>query len=303
MQENRASVTAWVNAYVRAYHALYDSPKIFDDSAARDLFADDEFAEMGKNLATSLQFFDPERFASCPDEAAALRALMHGHSAPIVISRARYTEDELVRAFERGVRQYVILGAGLDTFAFRRPESMRQLQVFELDHPSTQSFKRDRLSARNWKQPPHLHLIPIDLTCESPAIALARSPFDRSVLTFVNWLGVTYYLDREHVLDTLRAIASTVPKGSTVVFDYLDPGAFSESAPLRVRRMLEIVQRIGEPMKTSFDPTMLPADLERTGWRVVEDLSPAEIQERYFAGRSDGYRAFEHVRFARAEVI
>jgi len=301
MDEGRFSVTALVNAYVRAHHALYVAPKIFDDPIARRLFTDDQFSEIGKKLAAGLPFFNPQLAASCSDEATALALVMRDHNAPIPLSRARYCEDELAAAVKRGVRQYVILGAGMDTFAFRRPADMQHLHVFEVDHPSTQELKRFQVARLEAEAPAQVSFVPLDFSKESLQAALLKPPYDPDALTFVNWSGVTYYLDRDTVFETLRALAAVVPAGSTLVFDYLDPDAFiAEKAALRVQRMLEITRRIREPMKTSFDPPALPAQLARTGWRLAADFNPSDIEQRYFQGRSDGYHAFEHVHFARA---
>ena len=136
-----------------------------------------------------------------------------------VISRARYTEETLEKAVRQGVKQYVILGAGMDTFAFRRPEMLEELEVFEVDHPATQEFKLNRLTELGWKHPAKLHFIPIDFTKESLVTALTRSSsYDPNVKSFFSWLGVTPYLTQEEVFATLRSIAEVAPAGSTSSF-------------------------------------------------------------------------------------
>ncbi|PRX41722.1 methyltransferase (TIGR00027 family) [Planifilum fimeticola] len=301
MEKNHASLTALISAYVRAYHALYDEPKILDDFLARHMFTEEEFTDIGRNLAMAVQFFDPERAASFPDQETALAWMMRNQSTPL--SRARYTEDMLELSVEQGVGQYVILGAGMDTFAFRRKDLLNKLHVFELDHPATQAFKRHRLSELGWERPAQLHFVPVDFTKESLASALERSPYDPNTSSFFSWLGVTYYLDRDVVLRMFRSIAGIAPAGSTIVFDYMDEEAFiPERAAERTKRMQEMVRRTGEPMKTGFDPTALADELARNGLHLQENLSPADIEERYFQGRTDGYHAFEHVHFARAVV-
>jgi methyltransferase (TIGR00027 family) len=303
VEENKASLTALISAYARAYHAKYDHPKIFDDFLACHMFTEEEFTSMGRNLAAALPFFDPEGAASCPDQETALALVMRAQSTPITVSRARYTEDCLETAVKQGAQQYVILGAGMDTFAFRRPEMVRQLQVFEVDHPATQAFKRGRLAELGWEHPAQLHFVPADFTKESLAAVLKRSSYDPDTVSFFSWLGVTYYLSRDVVLDTLRSLADIAPAGSAIIFDYLDTDAFvPERAAARVQRMQEVVRRTGEPMKTGFDPSTLAADLAAIGLRLYENVRPAEIEERYFQGRTDGLHAFEHVHFAWAVV-
>jgi methyltransferase (TIGR00027 family) len=228
---------------------------------------------------------------------------MQFQGGPVTLSRSRYTEDSLAAAFEQGVEQHVILGAGLETFAFRQPDMMRRLHVFEVDHPATQAFKQQRLAELGWELPAHLHFVPADFSQEGLATALHRSPYDRQKPTFFSWLGVTYYLTPAAVSDTWREIAGLAPAGSALIFDYLDADAFvPEKAARRVQKMQEIVRNIGEPMKAAYDPARLGAELEQAGLRLQEDLDPAQIQVRYFSGRTDGYRAFEHFHFARTAV-
>src|SRR5258708_30311047 len=197
MDPEQVSTSARIAAFVRAHHATYDDPKIFDDNLAIQLFTDDEKEMFSSNLSQALKFFDPQRAAECPDQPSALAAFMRAQSGPITLTRARYAEDALEAASGQGVRQYVILGAGLDTFVFRRPDLMARLQVFEIDHPGTQGFKRRRLAELGWPEPAGLHYLPVDFTRQSLSGALAGSAHDPAPPTFLSWLGVTYYLARQ----------------------------------------------------------------------------------------------------------
>ncbi len=303
MNENRASITALVTAYCRAYHATHDSPRIFDDFLADRMFTEEERLTFDRNLAGLLKVIDPERAATKPDQAAAVACVMQTHSGPITLSRSRYAEDRLEQAIARGVQQYVILGAGLDTFAFRRPDLIDRLRVCEVDHPSTQALKRGRLAMLAGPHPPQLHFIPIDFETERLPAVLQPPAYDPHALGFFSWLGVTYYLTRDAVLTTLGDVATSAPVGSTLVFDYMDAEAFiPERAARRSQLMQAIARHVGEPMQTGFDPSTLAADLRRAGFRLEEDLAPSEIEARYFLGRADEYHAFEHVHFARAIV-
>ncbi len=166
MKENQASYSAMITASIRAYHSMNDTPKIFDDFLAYRLIPQEVRALIEQGLTKYKQFDDPEHTASCSDQPIPWTALMQ---ATNVLSRARYTEDALERAVRQGVKQYVILGAGMDTFAFRRPELLEQLEVFEIDHPATQNFKLLRLADLGWEHPAQLHFIPIDFTKENLA--------------------------------------------------------------------------------------------------------------------------------------
>jgi methyltransferase (TIGR00027 family) len=301
VQEDRVSITALMTAYARAYHAAHNTPKIFDDFLAGQLLGEQGQAWLGARLVETLPLLNPELAASGPDQATALTWIMEHRNTPTPISRARYAEDVLASAVHAGVRQYILLGAGMDTFAFRRPDLMRQLDVFEVDHPATQAFKRHRLAELQWEIPPQLHFLAVDLSKDNLAAALRASPHEPSKASFISWLGVTYYLTRDDVPSTLRHIAESAGPGGTVVFDYLDPEAFDPDRAARSTRLTrELVRRAGEPMKTGFDPSTLAADLAGCGLRLEENLGPTDIEQRYFAGRTDGYHASPHIHFARA---
>ncbi|MGO0061515.1 class I SAM-dependent methyltransferase [Brevibacillus fluminis] len=302
MQDHQSSLTALISAFGRAYHSRFDSPHIFDDSMAHRLFREGEFALLGRNMAAALPFFAPQYADQQLNQEEALAIVMRNQSTPITLSRAKYTEDSLHAALADGVQQYVILGAGFDTYAFRKPPTA-QLHVFEVDHPATQQDKRERIAAFSPELPDCLHFVPVDFTRERLVEKLLASPFSPNQRSFFSWLGVTYYLPQDVVQDTLRAIAQLAPSGSTILFDYLDPAAFDPAiAAPRVQKMLQVVARTGEPMITGFDPQTLAALLADLGWKLEENLAPADIQARFFQGQTHGYSAFEHVHFARAVV-
>lgn len=301
MEPNQFSKTALVTAYIRAYHHEHDEPKIFDDFLAHRLITMAGSQPFQFRLIDSLQSAEPELVKAYFDPAAALPWWVRV-IAGAVLSRARYGEDCLEQAVRQGVRQYVILGAGMDTFAFRRLDLCEQLQVFEVDHPQTQAFKRRRLAEAGFEPPRALHFVPADFEQEGLTTALKRSSYDPQALTFFGWMGVTYYLAPESVFATWRDIAHSAPRGSSVVFDYLDTGFFSPENPHQsVRAVLDSVRRIGEPMRTGFDPPGLAEGLTRLGFRLQEDLSAADIEARYFRDRTD-YHAGHHIHFAWATV-
>jgi methyltransferase (TIGR00027 family) len=303
MSENQAGITALVTAYARAYHATHDSPVVFDDALADQMYTPEEHAQFNQNLAGMLSLVAPDLAATRPDPATALAWSMQLMNEPVTLSRSRYTEDCLEQAARLGARQYVILGAGFDTFAFRRPDLLAALQVFELDHPVTQAMKRQRIALAGWHIPPQLHFVATDFTQEDLPAALRRSPYDPEQVSFFSWLGVSFYLPHEAVFATLRAIAGVSPKGSSVVFDYMDTAAFDPArADRRVQLMQGIARQVGEPMKAGFDPQSLGRELSKLGLTLVENLGPAEIEARYFQGRADRLHAFPHVHFAKVVV-
>lgn len=205
-------------------------------------------------------------------------------------ARSRFAEDELALSIRRGVRQYVILGAGLDTFAYRNPYPEGTLRVFEVDHPATQAWKRARLAEVGIALPPDLTFAPVDFETQTLAEGLHAAGFDPGTVTFFSWLGVTPYLTTEAVLATLRFIASTPQKGG-VVFDYAISPSLLNTVQLRVFDALASrVAAAGEPWRAFFDPAILKQDVEAMGFSQVEDLGQEEINARYFQDRRDGLR-------------
>ncbi|MEN6326919.1 MAG: SAM-dependent methyltransferase, partial [Syntrophomonas sp.] len=237
------------------------------------------------------------------NEASALDWYMHAHGGlALSVSRSRYTEDSLVEEVSKGVKQYLILGAGMDTFAFRCPELLEKLQVFEVDYPATQAFKRQRLTELGWEIPKQLYFVPVDFTHQRLDEELKYSSYDPKAPGFFNWLGVTYYLSRETVFDTLRMVAGIAPKGSTIIFDYLDTDAFDHAKVAPRGQWFLWSHNAGEKMRSGFDPSTLSHDLAALGLRLEENLSPSDIEKLYFQGHPGKYHAQEHVHFACAVV-
>lgn len=290
---------------MRGYHALHDSSSIFDDPLAYSLLTKKERSIITNHWLERLHAIDPAGAAACPDETSALeRALKRWTAAPTVLGRARYAEDGLATAVAHGARQYVILGAGLDTFAFRRKEMLERLRVFEVDRPSTQTFKLRRIARLGWEIPARLHFVSLDFTDEKLDKMLTFPSYDPCALTFFSWLGVTYYLSSENIFSTLRSVAEISAPGSAIIFDYFTPckpGGTGKAARC-IKSILDSMEKVGEPFKAGLDPLALHSNLENIGLHLQENLSPSDIQQRYFTGRSNGYRASEHIRFALAVV-
>jgi methyltransferase (TIGR00027 family) len=300
MDTDSHSITAVLVAVGRAYHSPQSGAKIFEDNLARLLTSDAECTTYENICVDVLQKLSPALAASCPDRAAFVyQAQRVGAGTVPVLVRARYVEETLLASLEHGVRQYVIIGAGLDTFAFRRPELADRLQIFEIDHPRSQAFKRERLMRAGLTSPPHLHFAAADLEVESIEAALGRTPYDPNVPTFFAWPGVTLYLTRQAISETLRSIAKIAPAGSELVFDYIEPGAFGSDAPPRIQLLLQRVKQLGEAAKSGLDPVTLESELATIGFDVIEDLDPDQIQRR-FLNASDGFRAAEYFHLIRA---
>jgi methyltransferase (TIGR00027 family) len=265
------SHTAYRVAVSRAAHQLLDEPRVLEDRIA--------LAIVGAAAVAGIRAA-PLRFRVPP--ARHLRAFL--------VARSRVAEEALEQALRRGVRQYVVLGAGLDTFAYRNPYPAADLRVFEVDHPATQAWKRRQLEAAGIAPPESLRFVPVDFESELLQERLASGGFRADAPAFFSWLGVSMYLTRQAVLGTLGYVAS-LPRGSGIVFDYaLPPASMSLVRRLAMRALLQRVAAAGEPWKTFFEPRELTRELQALGFALLEDLGPEELNARFFRDRTDGLR-------------
>jgi methyltransferase (TIGR00027 family) len=292
MKEGQPSATAQRVAVRRAAHQLLDEPKIFDDPLALRIIGQEGVSELQS---------DPYQQDQSRAETTRLSLYLRAY----VAVRSRYAEDELAHAVERGVRQYVILGAGLDTFAYRNPYPEGALRVFEVDYPATQAWKRSRLKGAGIPFPPDLTFAPVNFeerTLTALADGLRKAGYDPSLATFFSWLGVAPYLTIEGVMTTLRFIASA-PKGSAVVFDYAPAlSLLTPAQRLVIDAMANRLAAAGEPLQTFFDPAELMKDLRAMGFGHVEDIGPEELNARYFKDRTDGLRVGSLAHMMHAQV-
>jgi methyltransferase (TIGR00027 family) len=202
--------------------------------------------------------------------------------------RSRFAEDELATAIARGVDQYVLLGAGLDTSPYRPGQPAQQVQTYEVDHPDTQRWKLERLLSAGVRIGERVRHVPVDFEKDALAARLAAAGFDRTRPAFVSWLGVSYYLNREAVLDVFRFVAS-LPPPSQIVFDFVMSDAELNDAERKaIKTITEFVQRFGEPWRCRFGPKELQQTLREIGFSRTAHLSHALATRRYFEGRSDG---------------
>jgi methyltransferase (TIGR00027 family) len=263
------SRTARSTALQRAAHQLLEAPTVFEDPMALRIFGAPGVRWLGQNL---------DRYRT--GGSRAMRAFL--------VMRSRYAEDRLALAVARGVTQYVVLGAGLDTFACRNPH--RGLRVFEVDHPSTQAWKRGRLKEQGIDIPRSLSFAPVDFETQTLADGLKAARFRADRPAFFSWLGVTIYLSKEAVAGTLRTIAAGV-KGSQVVFDFAPPSsAISEQERAGRKRSAANVARAGEPWINFYSPGPLAEELRASGYSTARALGSEEMNQRYFRNRSDGFR-------------
>lgn len=274
--------TALRLATLRAAHQLLDAPLVFEDPLALRILGADREKSLRDNLA---QY-----------ETPLYKAL---RTSGIV--RSRLAEDEWAASERRGVRQYVILGAGLDTYAFRHL-GREGSRIFEVDLPETQQWKRDCLRAASMDIPAWLTFVPVDFEHSSLAEELVAAGLRPDEPAFFSWLGVTMYIEGDSTLSTLRFIASLAP-GSAVVFDYAVPPSLLTP---RERKVVALISAKaagnGEPWKAFFDPASLSAALVTLGFGHAEDFGPERINELYLSDRQDGLRKSAVTRLMHARV-
>lgn len=271
MTDGKPSATAFRVAMRRAEHQLLDEPKVFDDPLALKIIGADAASFLAAHA-------NPDNVRS-----RYMRAFM--------AVRSRFAEDELTAAIRRGVRQYVILGAGLDTFAYRNPFCDIDLQIFEVDHPDTQEWKRGRLRENEISIPGNVRFAPVRFEKETLDSGLNAAGFHLSEPAFFSWLGVTMYLLPELVIDTFRLIHSMCPANG-VAFDYAVPrSSLNWLNRLAFDALAERVANAGEPFCGYFEPRQLAENMKSIGFQRIGDFGAEAINERYFRNRADGLRA------------
>jgi methyltransferase (TIGR00027 family) len=260
MSDYKVSHTALGSAYLRAAHQLFEAqPLLFDDPVALPLLGP-------KAIKLIQEVVDNYR----TPEMLALRS----H----VVLRSRFTEDRLAAAVSRGITQYVILGAGFDTFALRQPAWAKNIKIIEVDHAGTQTMKRSHIAAAGLAMPENVIFADIDFENESLHDGLFRCGVSMKKPSFFSWLGVTMYLKEDAIDAVLRSVAM-FPADSEIVLTFLTQSSDSPS-PLSQR-----VANLGEPWVSCFEHDVLEAKLCGNGFYKVEFLTPAEAEERYFRQR------------------
>lgn len=271
-----ASGTAHGVAVMRAAHVIVDGkPPVLNDTVAVRL--------LGGNMEAQIR-------AHADDLQTPASLGLRSH----VVLRSRFAEDTLMDAVADGIEQYVLLGAGLDTFAYRQPAWAHRLTIIEVDHPGTQAAKRAALAAAGIEIPPNVRFADIDFERETLAHGLARCGVNTAKPTFFSWLGVTMYLTREAIEATLRTVLS-FPKRSEIVFTY----AHTDSA---ASKLATGSASAGEPWLSYFTPDEFGAMLRSLGFSDASFLSREEAERRYYANRTDGFPAPPRVTIGTARV-
>jgi methyltransferase (TIGR00027 family) len=263
------SPSAEMVAVMRAAHQVIDAqPLIHADPLAMDIIG-----------ARARRWFD--------DNQAFLHVEYVRRIRGMVAIRSRVCEDELRRAVERGTSQYVLLGAGLDTFAYRSPEMAGRLTVFEVDQPATQQWKLERLREAGIETPANLRFVPVDFNAGTLAVSLASAGFDRGAPASFAWLGVSYYLPRESIVEMLQFMAGQGTP-SQVVFDIaLEESAVPADFLHLYRELRDNMARSAEPWRTWFTPEDILGTLRELGFADVTLLDSQALNALFIEGRKD----------------
>ena len=284
MQDSVASRTALRVAIRRAEHQVIDLPPVFQDPLSLRIIGLEERAKIVPGVVTRQQRLN-----------VSFRAFM--------AVRSRFAEDELAAAVARGVRQYVVLGAGLDTFAYRNPFVASGLRVYEVDHPATQAWKREQLHAAEIAIPATAVHVAANFERQTLTEALAATNFRFDRPAFFSWLGVVQYLTDRAFDDTMRSVSS-MPTGSGIAIDYaVRRSLLNEKERIALDALSARVARMGEPFRLFFDPGQLADRLRGMGLCKIEDLGREQMNARYCADRTDGFKVKGNLgRLLRAEV-
>jgi methyltransferase (TIGR00027 family) len=297
----RGSITALGTSLIRAAHSRLVPHPLIDDRWG-DVLVPEEVRAAYRELAISkLRSSSRVRSVTNPDDVLD-EYFCASLGYPGVITRTRYTEDALCEAVADGIRQYVIIGAGFDSFALRRPPFAEGVSVFEIDQSSTQALKRQRISECGAAVPESLHFVTANLAVDDLVSVLSQTAYDAARPAVFSWLGVTMFLTREANLATLQAIARCGAPKSELVFTYFDQEAF-RTQPESFRKMQEANRASGEPFQSGFEPDRLGEDLRRMGLELLEDLTDVQLVQRLSGNRTYSMTPLEYSHIARARRI
>ncbi|MGN1160883.1 MAG: class I SAM-dependent methyltransferase [Candidatus Fimenecus sp.] len=273
--DKKESMTALTSLFARAWHNEEYAVQVLEDSVSRKLLTDEEYEGIGMHMAGGISFFNPQ-VEGTPKQA--LSYIAEEYLCPSVLSRGAFSEDSLCNAAKFGASQYLILGSGYDTFAYRQPPYAESLKIFELDRENMIQDKIARLARGGITPPENVRYIAADLTENGWEKALLQNPdFNGSANTFCSLLGLVYYLTTAEFVKLLRTMSGFLCEGSTLVFDYPN-----KSRDLRAEKQTLLARGADEPMYGRYSEKELICLLSDCGFRVYEHLTPTETTSRFF---------------------
>ncbi|NLZ45327.1 MAG: class I SAM-dependent methyltransferase [Clostridiales bacterium] len=282
------SMTAKLCAFARAWHSNKATQKIFDDYLAYDIMGSEEYTEIYNFISQGFS----ENQDTKPYSKGDVEEIINQYLMPIPVSRIHFSEERLLKFAEGNQEvQYVICGAGSDTFSFRNTNS--NIKIFEIDHPDTQKYKLDKIKKLQWIIPKNVNFVEVDFEKEKLEDKLLEKGFNPNIKTCYSILGVSYYLTLPVFINTLTSISEISENGSILIFDY--PGKYDTPPSRRVERLAKITKSLGEKMTEGFTYNQLSRALYSLGFQIDTYLTPSRVEEEYFAHRTDGLKAFENV--------
>lgn len=282
MLKQNESMTAKICSFARANHSICSGNKIFDDFLAFALMGDKEYKKTEKIIEKSFSSSNPQDF-------------LNEYFCPVVLPRIAYAESRLCRflSIYKNI-QYVILGAGMDTFSLRNKN--KNIDVFELDHPLTQKYKLNRIEKAGFKIPTNTYFVPIDFEIENTKDVLYASGFDFNKPSFFSFLGVTYYLDLKSFENTIASISEVSHNTAEFVFDFPDKTKFRNT---KAKLLADITASMGEPMKEGLEYSDIENLFKKYEFKIENHLTPFDIQKTYLENE-DNLRVYEHIHFITA---
>ncbi len=275
------SMTALISAFSRGYHAEKNTVKIFDDMLVNQLLSKEEKEQIACSMSQGIKFFNPA-FKGTNEEG--LRWIVDNQLSPSPVGRAAYAETALKLAVEMGARQYLIIGAGYDSFSYRQPDWGKKLKIFEIDRPVMINDKRKRIKNVCEALPDNLNYVEIDLVKDSLANKmLACHDFDCTRISFCSLLGISYYLTKADFKNIIQRLAEIVPKGSSIVFDYPDENTYTDKAGERTKKQVMMADGANEVMLAGYSYNDIEYLLSDCGFLIYEHLTPDEITAQYFS--------------------
>ena len=268
------SMTALVSAFVRAYHTLHSAVPVFSDEPARPMLGGD-YDAIAENMSRGIKFFDPDFNG---DADAALSLIVNRHLSPTPLGRAAFCERALLRAVGLGAAQYIVLGAGFDTFSLRRPPWADRLKVFNIDRPGVIDDRARRMQRAGLCADADSMDIPAELSEPGWTDALTGNAcFSRESTSFVSMPGLIYYLTSDEFARLMQALALLMPPGSAVAFDYPGTGK-------NLRQ--ELARGAGEEMRAQYAYSDIERILEKNSFLIYEHLTPDDIDAQIFSAHN-----------------
>ncbi len=302
MKTYQESITAKICSFVRAYHSAYAKHKIYDDSLAYDLLGQNEYLKIGKLIEHNFNEAEAKNDSNYYFDKEKIAPVVEKFLAPIPLSRLAFAKEkyqEFLQRHKTSKIQFIVLGAGLDTFSLTNDNS--KVDVFEFDHPNSFRYKLQRIEALNLVLPKNLHFVPIDFEKQSLSALLNQSAIAPTVPTFITFLGVAYYLELDTLKDTLATLSSFFKGELSLVFDYPDNTTKTSPTNSRVTKLATLTSLLGEHMVDGFSNSQIQTLLLNTHFNLDEHLAPHDIDERYFKENST-LKAYENVHFISATL-